>query len=172
MLQHRRSVQSFLETFTQAPSGQLRRVHYLLTLLEELAFLYDERLALASAEKSDLVQVARELLKEQRALFPRTLLIIHTETEPLLVHCGKRRVRFVLSALLGYGLTRPLSREMIQVRAQEDAAHGTTRVALHYQPVRTEVSEHLFDLSYWSRQVTTSQHLELGLSLSLSAALV
>jgi K+-sensing histidine kinase KdpD len=165
-------LQASLAAFIQGPNGQFQRVRYLLTLLEAFPFLHDEHLTLSSAEESDLVQVAREVLREQQALFPDTLLTLHTQTEPLLVRCNHRRVLFVLSTLLNYALTRSLSRDMIQVRAREDAAHGTALVALHYQTVRTEESEHLFDLSYWSRQVTTSQHLELGLSLSLSAAII
>jgi signal transduction histidine kinase len=55
---------------------------------------------------------------------------------------------------------------------REDISHGTARVALHYQAARTEESEHLFERSYWSQQVATSQNLELGLSLSLSAAII
>jgi len=165
-------LQVSVAAFTQEASNQFQRVRHLLALLEAFPFLHDEHLTLSSAEESDLVQVAREVLREQQILFPDTLLTFHTQTEPLLVRCDHRWVRFVLSALLGYVLTRPLSKEMIQVRVREDAAHGTVLVALHYQTARIEESEHLFDLSYWSRQVTSSQHLELGLSLRLSAAII
>jgi signal transduction histidine kinase len=161
-----------LAAFPQGPGGQFQRVRHLLTLLEQLPFLQDGRLAPSSAEQFDLVQVAREALREQQALFPHTLLTIHPEPEPLLVRGDLRRVQFVLSTLLNYALTRPLSIQTIQLRVREDVSHGTARVALHYQTASTEESERLFELSYWSRQVATSQDLELGLSLSLSAAII
>jgi signal transduction histidine kinase len=90
----------------------------------------------------------------------------------LLVRGDLRRVLFVLSMLLNYALTRPLSIQTIQLRVREEVPPGTARVALHYQTASTEESERLFELSYWSRQVATSQDLELGLSLSLSAAII